>query len=100
VIAANIAAAGAGEHVSGAVMNCACGERFSLLELFRRLRDLCGADGVEPVFDEPRTGDVKHSLADIGLARELLGYEPEVRFDEGLRRTVAWYAAQAGDHSE
>jgi UDP-glucose 4-epimerase len=42
---------------------------------------------------EARTGDVKHSLADITLARKALGYEPSVPFEEGLRRTVQWYKA-------
>jgi len=44
-----------------------------------------------PVFAPTRKGDVKHSLADIALARELLGYEVGVDFNEGIRRTVAWY---------
>jgi nucleoside-diphosphate-sugar epimerase len=46
---------------------------------------------LRPVHKEPRTGDVRHSLADIGEARRLLGYEPKVKFEEGLRRTLAWY---------
>ena len=46
---------------------------------------------VEPVFTPARKGDVKHSLADISLARELLGYEVEVDFTEGIKRTVEWY---------
>jgi nucleoside-diphosphate-sugar epimerase len=46
---------------------------------------------IEPRFEPPRPGDVKHSVADITAAREVLGFEPEVRFREGLTRTVAWY---------
>jgi len=46
---------------------------------------------LEPLFAPARTGDVKHSLADISLARELLGYEVNVDFYKGIRRTVEWY---------
>ena len=51
---------------------------------------------VEIDFTEPRPGDVRHSLADISKARELLGYEPVVSTEEGLRRAVAWYVSEAG----
>jgi nucleoside-diphosphate-sugar epimerase len=47
------------------------------------------------VFGEPRRGDVPHSLADIGKARRMLGYEPSVSFEEGLERTVVWGRARA-----
>jgi len=48
-------------------------------------------DGMEPIYADPRPGDVKDSQADIGKARRLLGYEPGVTFEEGLRRTLEWY---------
>ncbi len=76
--------------VAGETINVATGGSISLNELFRHLKDLTGAD-VEPVYGEPRAGDVKHSQADIGKARRLLGYEPVVTFEEGLRRTLEWY---------
>jgi nucleoside-diphosphate-sugar epimerase len=78
------------ERASGEVINVATGGRISLNELFRTVRDLVGAT-VEPVFDEPRAGDVRDSQADIGKARALLGYQPIVTFEEGLRKTVAWF---------
>ena len=77
--------------IAGEVINVATGGRISLNHLFRSVRSLAGADGIEPVYDEPRVGDVKDSQADISKARRLLGYEPGVSFDEGLARTVAWY---------
>ena len=52
---------------------------------------------LEPEFGEPRVGDVKHSFADIGLARKLLGYEPRVGFDEGIGRTFAWFVEDVPD---
>ena len=46
---------------------------------------------IEPVYVEARAGDIKHSQADIKRAKEHLGYEPTVSFEEGLRRTIQWY---------
>lgn len=81
------------EGASGEVINVATGGRISLNQLFRTVRDLVGAN-VEPKYAEPRTGDVRDSQADISKARRLLGYEPVVSFEEGLKRTVAWYKTQ------
>ena len=76
--------------VSGRVMNLATGERITLNRVVELLRELTGYDG--PVnYGEARAGDIRHSLADISLAKELLGYRPSVDFREGLRRTVDWY---------
>jgi UDP-glucose 4-epimerase len=60
------------------------------IKLLRFCDGLTGYSG-KPAYGEPRSGDIRHSLADIGLARQLLGYEPQVDFNEGLRRTVEWY---------
>jgi nucleoside-diphosphate-sugar epimerase len=80
---------------SGEVINVATGGRISLNQLFHTIRDLVGAR-VDPIYADPRPGDVRDSQADIGKARRLLGYEPTVSFDEGLKKTVQWYrAAQA-----
>jgi UDP-glucose 4-epimerase len=73
--------------VCGRVYNVACGERVTLNRLFGELRDLLDAE-VEPVYDDPRPGDIKHSLADLSLARAELGYEPLVRLREGLEQTI------------
>lgn len=80
--------------VSGKVFNVATGTRFSLNQTFEMLRKIIGFSG-EVKYAEPRTGDVKHSLADIGLAQKHLGYSPDVSFEEGLKRTVEWYQEQA-----
>jgi nucleoside-diphosphate-sugar epimerase len=81
-------------HVSGLVLNVATGSRISLNELFRSLRDLTGRTGLEPQYGTGRAGDVRDSQADISKARQLLGYEPLVGLEEGLRRTVDWYSAE------
>jgi len=88
-IDANLLAANA-PGAAGEAFNVACGERISLNEVVARLGALSGAE-VEAVHTDPRPGDVRHSLADISKAREILGYEPAVDFDEGLRRTYAYY---------
>jgi len=90
-VKANLLAAEApAEKVSGRVMNAATGVRITLNEVVKVLREITGYDG--PVaYAAERAGDIKHSLADISLAEELIGYRPSVSFEEGLRRTVEWY---------
>lgn len=78
------------ERVAGQVMNLACGDRISLLELVVALNKLLGK-AIEPNFADPRPGDVKYSRADIRKAGQLLGYEPVVSFEEGLARTLEWF---------
>jgi len=80
--------------VSGRVFNVATGTRFSLKQTFEMLRRIIGFQG-QAKYAPERTGDVKHSLADISLAQKHLGYAPEVGFEEGLRRTVEWYSQKA-----
>jgi UDP-glucose 4-epimerase len=75
---------------SGHAINVATGGRVSLLELLAALNRVMGTSAV-PEFGPPRTGDVRDSQAAIDKAKTLLGYEPLVDFEEGLRRTVAWY---------
>jgi nucleoside-diphosphate-sugar epimerase len=77
---------------SGQVVNVATGSRISLNTLFKTMREIIGAR-VEASYGPTRHGDVKDSQADITRARTLLGYEPLVSFEEGLRRTVDWYRA-------
>jgi nucleoside-diphosphate-sugar epimerase len=91
VVHANLLAAAApAEKVSGQMMNAATGSRITLNGTFEILKDLTGFRG-SPAYGPPRAGDIRDSLADIGRARQLLGYEPKVDFREGLRRTVEWY---------
>jgi UDP-N-acetylglucosamine/UDP-N-acetyl-alpha-D-glucosaminouronate 4-epimerase len=92
---ANLLACSApGKQVVGQVFNIATGVRFDLNETFRLLKKLTGYSG-EVKYGPERTGDVKHSLADLSLAKKHLGYEPSVDFEEGLRRTIEWYRAQS-----
>jgi UDP-glucose 4-epimerase len=86
---ANLLAASAA-GAAGHAFNVACGERTSLNEIVARISALAGRDA-DVVHVDPRPGDVRHSLADISKAREILGYEPAVDFEEGLSRTFAAY---------
>jgi nucleoside-diphosphate-sugar epimerase len=79
-------------NASGHVINVATGGRISLNHLFATIRDFVGAT-VEPIYADPRPGDVKDSQADISKAKALLGYTPIVSFEDGLRQTVEWYRA-------
>ncbi len=92
VVHANILAAEAPDP-GGVTVNMACGDRFSLNELYECIQD-CADKHLEPNYGPARAGDVPHSLADIGLAREVIGYEPLIDFKTGLAKTVAWYMDQ------
>ena len=89
VLAANLLAAKAGE-VHGEIVNIGCGEAADLNQMVTVFNEILGTD-LDAVHEPPRAGDVKHSLADITAARDLLGYEPQVGFADGLRQTIAWY---------
>ncbi len=89
VVRANLLAAEAGRP-TGLTCNVACGSRYSLIELLDAIHEATGG-GAPPIFGPSRPGDILHSLADISLAREVLGYEVAVPFLEGIARTVAWY---------
>ncbi|HKG46807.1 MAG TPA: SDR family oxidoreductase [Pyrinomonadaceae bacterium] len=90
VVAANVSAA-TSKGASGKVINVANGQRITLNQLLAELKDLTGKQDVTAEYRDPRVGDVKHSLADISLAREFLGYESKVDLREGLQRTIEWW---------
>jgi UDP-N-acetylglucosamine/UDP-N-acetyl-alpha-D-glucosaminouronate 4-epimerase len=76
--------------VNGEVINVATGGRISLNQLFEAVQRQVGSN-LQPIYSDPRAGDVRDSQADVSKAQRLLGYSPSVSFDEGLGRTVAWY---------
>lgn len=93
-VEANILAATAPNPLRGQIFNIACGTSFSLLDLLNAINTVLGKN-IEAHFAPARAGDVKHSLADIGKAREVLGYEVRIGFEEGMRRAIDWYLANA-----
>jgi len=74
----------------GQVINIACGRRYTVNTLFANLRNLIDVP-LSAGHTHSRPGDIRHSLADISKARGLMGYQPKIDFEEGLRKTVAWF---------
>jgi UDP-glucose 4-epimerase len=93
VVHGNLLAAEATAAV-GRTINVACGQSYTLLELVDGINRALGTN-IEPVFEPPRVGDVRDSLADISLARELMGYEPVIDFNDGLARAIDFYRQSA-----
>jgi UDP-glucose 4-epimerase len=94
-VSANLLACSApAAECAGRMFNCATGRRATLNETFELLKPLTGYSGAIKYAPE-RSGDIKHSLANITLAQKHLGYRPLVNFEEGLRRTVEWYKTEA-----
>jgi UDP-glucose 4-epimerase len=89
VVRGNLLVADA-ENVAGRSINVACGYQTNLLDLIAAINRILGTD-IQPQHAEPRVGDVRESLADITLARQLLRYEPTVDFEDGLRRSIDYY---------
>lgn len=91
VVSANLLSCHAPAHeVAGKFFNAATNHRITLNQTFEILKTLTGYTGTAKHGPE-RSGDVKHSLADISLAEKHLGYKPLVMFEEGLKRTIEWY---------
>jgi nucleoside-diphosphate-sugar epimerase len=89
VVKANILAALKPE-ASGKIFNIASGRAYTVFELYEFIKNYFGSD-LEPKFEPPRPGDVRHTLADISRAREVLGYTPEIDFEQGLLLTIKWF---------
>src|SRR2546423_2173073 len=90
VVDANLRAAES-ERGVGKVINIANGESVTLNQLLETMKEVTGKRDVHPRYEPPRRGDVRDSLADLTLAKDLLGYQPKVGLEDGLRRTFAWW---------
>jgi nucleoside-diphosphate-sugar epimerase len=89
VVDANLLAARA-KRTSGEVVNIACGEAITVNKIIDLINELLGKR-IQPIYTDPRPGDVKHSLADITAAKNLLGFKPRVSFRQGLQKAIEWY---------
>ena len=98
VVHANLLAARRTRRLDGAIINVACGTRITVNELANRMAKWLKRGDVKSAYAAARSGDVKHSLADLGRAREMLGYEPIVDFARGLEATMEWYREQGETH--
>lgn len=90
VIEANLKACMAGAEAAGQVYNIAFGSREYLIDVFNGLCKALGKQ-VEPLWGEPRKGDIRHSNADVSKARQMIGYDPEWSFEQGIAAAFAWY---------
>ena len=91
VVEANMLAAVA-KTTRGQVINVACGQSVTINQVINTINKLLGTD-LKPRYTPPRAGDVMHSLADVTLAREVIGFEPHLMFEDGLARAIEWYKA-------
>jgi len=89
IVEANLLAAKA-EHTAGQLLNIACGQAVTVNETIDVINELLGKN-IEPLYTDPRPGDIKHSLADITLAEKLLGFKPTIPFKQGLQKAITWY---------
>lgn len=89
VVQANLLAMSA-THLHGEAMNIACGKRISLNQLLKILKKILGSK-LAPIYQEPRKGDVRHSLADIHKSKKIINYMPKVGTEEGLNKTVEFF---------
>jgi UDP-N-acetylglucosamine 4-epimerase len=104
IVQANLLAALAPREAVGRAFNVALGTQTSLTELFEQLRAGLTALGldcgdIEPTYEDFRSGDVRHSLADLSAVRRLLGYEPDLDFPSGIRVTLDWAVDRLRAHS-
>ena len=95
VIQANWKAANAPE-LHGEAMNVSVEKSVTVNTVVNTIRELLGKEDVKPKYLPPRPGDIKHSLADIARAKELIGYDPAVSFDQGIRKAIDWYQENLG----
>ncbi len=93
-VAANLKACTA-PAAAGKAYNVACGERFTLNQTLTYINEILGKD-VKPIYNDPRPGDIRHSLADIEAAKKDLGYAVDFDFKTGLRETVKWFTTVFG----
>lgn len=89
VIEANLLAINS--NTAGEALNVGCGSSITINDLVDEINRIMGTD-INPIYDDPRPGDVPHSKADIGKSSELINYEPDIKFCEGLDRTIEWFS--------
>jgi len=77
-------------EISGEIINAACGSKTTVNQLFQSIKQILQKD-IDPIHQDPRPGDIRHSFADITKAREVLKYEPKISLIEGLQEAIRWY---------
>ena len=77
--------------VTGEAINISTTDAVTVNTVVDTIKELLGKNHIEPIYTDPRAGDIKHSLADISKAKKLIGFEPSISFDQGIRRAIDWY---------
>lgn len=90
VTSANWLAATA-KQTKGQAMNISTLTAVSVNTVVNTIKELLGKESIKSIYDPPRQGDIKHSLADVSKAKEIIGYEPKVSFEEGIGKAIGWY---------
>ena len=90
-VLANLLAGATERPLSGEVVNIGSGQRTDLLHLAQTIAEACAVPHIRPQHQPARVGDVRHSLADLSRAKEIIGYEPVVSLRDGLTQTIEWY---------
>jgi dTDP-L-rhamnose 4-epimerase len=85
------------DEAAGEVVNVGSGRSVSVLEIFEELRLVLGSDVDAQVTGQARAGDIRHCFADVGLARELLGFEPQVTLEDGMGELAEWLQGEVAD---
>lgn len=83
------------DGAAGEMFNIACGDSQTILQIVETINKVLGTN-LEPIFADPRPGDIKHSCAAVEKAKRILHYTPSVTFEEGVARTIAWYREELG----
>ena len=83
-------------HIDFGIFNIASGKSISILSLAKMILDLMNSN-LEPIFAPPRKGDIRHSRADIRRAREMLGFEPQIDLESGIKKVIEQEKKLAGD---
>ncbi|MBD3266653.1 SDR family NAD(P)-dependent oxidoreductase [bacterium] len=83
------------DGAAGEMFNIACGDSQTILQIVETINQVLGTN-LEPIFADPRPGDIKHSCAAVEKAKRILHYTPSVTFEEGVARTIAWYREELG----
>lgn len=96
VTEANWLAANAGK-TGGEAVNISTANAVTVNTVVNTIRKLLSRENIKPVYAPPRPGDIKHSLADVKKAKELIGYEPFISFEEGIAKAIDWYRENLGE---
>ena len=87
--------AGQAKETHGEAVNISTKNAVTVNTVVQTITELLGKD-IKPVYAPPRFGDIKHSLADVDLAKKVIGYEPFVSFEEGINKAIDWYKENLG----